>query len=205
MLCVDIGGTSTKAGALDAAGELHFIESVPTRPDPETYLGKLCELITHVQNAATGNGYGLNGIGVAVAGFLNPERDRLLYNSNLAWLEGFPLRDGLARNFDLPIQMEVDSNAACMAEYRFGSGRGSRRFLCVTAGTGLGVGMTIDGVPYASRTDASAISGISSSIAMGRSAPVADTAARRSWSPLRRLHSDMRHNRAHPGPFRCER
>ncbi len=34
-----------------------------------------------------------------------------------------------------------------MAEYRLGSGQGSNRFLCLTAGTGLGVGMTIDGSP----------------------------------------------------------
>jgi len=147
VLCVDIGGTSTKAGVLDAAGELHFIESMPTRPDPDSYLAKLCELATRVRNAAIERDYRLTGIGVAVAGFLNPQRDRLVYNSNLAWLEGFPLRDGLARTFDLPIQMEVDSNAACMAEYHFGSGRGSRRFLCLTSGTGLGVGMTIEGVP----------------------------------------------------------
>lgn len=146
-MCVDIGGTSTKAGVLDAAGELHLIESIRTRPDPESYLRNLCELVTNVRSAASESGHRFSGIGVAVAGFLNPERDRLVYNSNLTWLEGFPLRDGLGQNLDLPIQMEVDSNAACMAEYRFGSGRGSRRFLCVTSGTGLGVGMTIDGVP----------------------------------------------------------
>jgi predicted NBD/HSP70 family sugar kinase len=34
-----------------------------------------------------------------------------------------------------------------MAEWCFGSGRGSKRFLCVTSGTGLGVGMVIDGHP----------------------------------------------------------
>jgi glucokinase len=34
-----------------------------------------------------------------------------------------------------------------MAEYKFGSGQGKKRFLCLTCGTGLGVGMTIDGVP----------------------------------------------------------
>jgi glucokinase len=86
-------------------------------------------------------------IGVAIAGFLSPERDRMIYNSNIAWLEDFPLRDRLAREFALPIEMEVDSNAACMAEYHFGSGSGSKRFLCLACGTGLGVGMCVDGVP----------------------------------------------------------
>jgi predicted NBD/HSP70 family sugar kinase len=65
----------------------------------------------------------------------------------LSWLEGVPLHERLAERFDLPIELEVDSNAACMAEYYFGSGQQSRRFLCVTAGTGLGVGMAIEGQP----------------------------------------------------------
>ncbi|MBV8811210.1 MAG: ROK family protein [Acidobacteriaceae bacterium] len=147
VLCVDIGGTSTKAGVLDAAGELHLIESIRTRPDTESYIRNLSELVANVRTRATDQGFEISGIGVAMAGFLNAERDRLLYNSNLSWLEGFPLRQRLAQGFDLPIEMEIDSNAACMAEYHFGSGRGSQRFLCVTCGTGLGVGMTIDGVP----------------------------------------------------------
>lgn len=147
VICVDIGGTSTKAAALDPSGELHFIASIPTEPDRETYIRGLCALIHRTQQAAYAQGHQVTGIGVAVAGFLDPARERLVYNPNLDWLEGVPLRDRLAENFDLPIELEVDSNAACMAEYHFGSGRQSRRFLCVTSGTGLGVGMAVDGQP----------------------------------------------------------
>ncbi len=146
LLCVDIGGTSTKAGILNPNGELSFVDSIPTRPTPESYGEKLCNLIELVLSRDR-QGADVSGLGIAVAGFLNPDRDRMVYNSNLAWLEGFPLRNHLADRFDLPIELEVDSNAAAMAEYNFGSGRDSKRFLCVTSGTGLGVGMVIDGSP----------------------------------------------------------
>jgi glucokinase len=87
-------------------------------------------------------------MGVSVAGFLDDERTRLVYNSNLLWLENLPLRERLCTAFpDVHVELEVDSNAAAVAEYRLGTGRGSRRFLCVTCGTGVGVGMTVDGAP----------------------------------------------------------
>lgn len=142
IICVDIGGTSTKVGLLDATGQLHSFESIPTKPDVESYFDSLAALIE--RHVATSE---CTGIGVAIAGFLSLEKDRLLYNSNLSWLEGFPLRSRLASLFNLPIELETDSNSACMAEYHFGCGKNSRRFLCVTVGTGLGVGLTVDGQP----------------------------------------------------------
>ncbi|MFL6354450.1 MAG: ROK family protein [Bryobacteraceae bacterium] len=148
ILCADIGGTSTKAGVLNAAGELALLDSIPTRaPDGGSFANSLCDLIDRVRKAALTEGRQLSGLAVAIAGFLDSDRARMVYNSNIPWLENFPLRDHLAQRFDMRVELEVDSNAACMAEYCFGSGRGSHRFLCLAAGTGLGVGMAVDGLP----------------------------------------------------------
>lgn len=148
VLCADIGGTSTKAGFVNAAGELTLLDSIPTRgPDAHAFADALCRLLERVREAAGAEQHQLVGLAVAIAGFLNPERGRMVYNSNLPWLENFPLRDHLVQRFETRVELEVDSNAACMAEYCFGSGRGSHRFLCLAAGTGLGVGMAIDGRP----------------------------------------------------------
>lgn len=131
-------------GIVSASGELAFVDSIPSRPDPESFLTQLCALMDRTLGAVQTE---VAGIGVAVAGFLDAARDHLVYNSNLAWLEHFSLRSRLADRFQMPIELEVDSNAASMAEWCFGSGRGSRRFLCLASGTGLGVGMIIDGAP----------------------------------------------------------
>ncbi len=148
VLCVDIGGTSTKAGLLRQNGEVEFVHSIPTKPDVESYFHSLTALIERTLAEAARQGFEAKQLGVAVAGFLDSERDFLLYNSNLFWLEGFPLRRRLRERFPgLAIELEVDSNAAVMAEYQFGSGKNSQRFLCVTVGTGMGVGMTVEGAP----------------------------------------------------------
>jgi glucokinase len=148
ILCADIGGTSTKAGIVNVAGELALLDSIPTRgPDPDSFADALCRLIDHLREVAIAERRQIVGLAVAIAGFLDPDRGRMVYNSNIPWLENYPLRDHLARRFGMRVELEVDSNAACMAEYCFGSGRGSRRFLCLAAGTGLGGGMAIDGLP----------------------------------------------------------
>jgi glucokinase len=148
ILCADIGGTSTKAGVVNAAGELTLLDSIPTRGrDARSFVDALGQLIDRVRAAALREQCELGGLAVAIAGFLDPERGSMIYNSNIPWLENFPLRDHLARRFEMRVELEVDSNAACMAEYCFGSGEGSRRFLCLAAGTGLGVGIAIDGRP----------------------------------------------------------
>ena len=149
VLCVDIGGTSTKAAILNVPGEIRFLDSIPSAPDCESFFRSLVELIEKTRDiAATEFGEQPSQMGVAVAGFLDPKRSYLVYNSNLQWLQGFPLRKRFTERFaGMAIELEIDSNAATMAEYQLGSGQGSRRFLCATCGTGLGVGMAVDGVP----------------------------------------------------------
>jgi len=140
VLCVDIGGTSTKVGLLDEQGRISCLNSIPTGPDSEQFFRALTELIRQTLKETQAA-----GIGVAVAGFVDADRTHLAYNPNLPWLEKFPLKQRLAEHFALPIELEIDSNAATMAEYRFGFHEVPQRFLCVTAGTGLGVGMTVNG------------------------------------------------------------
>src|SRR6202162_4676127 len=85
------------------------------------------------------------GVGVSVAGFLNPGRTAMIHNANLPALREFELRTALEERLSLECRLEVASNAAVLAEYRHGAGRGSTRLLGVTVGTGLGGGVIIDG------------------------------------------------------------
>ncbi len=147
VLCVDIGGTSTKFGIFSPPDRMTFLESIETSGPPEVFAGLVCGALERTRQVAVKDGGEVLGVGIAVAGFLNEERDRLLYNSNISWLEGYPLRAHLQSEFKLDIQLEVDSNAAAISEQRLGSGRNSDRFLCIAVGTGMGVGMIVHGQP----------------------------------------------------------
>jgi glucokinase len=139
-LGVDIGGTNTKVALVSDSGEVSGMETFPTGRDQAALIANVRDAAGRCRGSAT-----IRGAGVAVAGFINAAHDRLSYNPNLDWLVGFPLRDALVDALGIQVALEVDSNASCLGEYRFGAGRGSARFLCLVAGTGLGVGMVIDG------------------------------------------------------------
>ena len=135
---VDIGGTTTKVGVVSGDGSVDRLTTMPTEGPAHALVEALLERVGALTESAT-------GIGVAVAGFVDDRRSMMAYNPNIDWLEGFPLRVELERRSGRRVALDSDSNAACLAEFRFGVGRGSRRFLCLSIGTGVGGGMIVDG------------------------------------------------------------
>ncbi|MGH7650660.1 MAG: ROK family protein [Gemmatimonadaceae bacterium] len=143
---VDIGGTSTKIGIVREDGEILHRTTVATAPEGEP--GPLVDAISAELSSmigAMGPSSPLAGVGVSVAGFLDREHSAMIQNANLPALMGFSLRSALESRLSLECRLEVDSNAAAVAEFRFGAGRGSTRLLGVTVGTGLGCAVIIDG------------------------------------------------------------
>jgi glucokinase len=142
-LGIDIGGTTTKLAIVRSDGSIGKVESGPTleRGDPDVFIPWLLDRVRCALRADRK----LDGIGVAVAGLLDERRDRLVYNPNIEPLEQFPLTATLESEFHLPVRLEVDSNAACLAEALYGAGTGFARVLSLAVGTGLGGGMTVNG------------------------------------------------------------
>lgn len=84
-------------------------------------------------------------LGVAVPGFLDRRRARPVHLSNLPALDGAPLSSSLSRRTGWPVVLEADSNAGALGEARLGAGRGARRLLYLTLGTGVGAAMIVEG------------------------------------------------------------
>lgn len=144
---IDIGGTTTKLALVNTCGELHTIKTVPTESDRDAG-GFLEHLFVETENLikkVEDQGPNIRGIGISVAGFINPERTTMVFNPNIAELEGYPITPAFEARFQLPAILEVDSNCATLGEYHFGAGREAKRFICLAIGTGVGGGMTIDG------------------------------------------------------------
>ena len=144
---VDIGGTRTKIGVVAEDGCIleRDIVSTPARGDPKPLVDGIAVRLAAVF-ARAAKDVQVAGIGVSVAGFLDRDRACMFGNANLPSLCGFPLRRALEQRLGRPCVLEVDSNAAVLAEYRYGGGRDSKRLLGVTVGTGLGGGVMLDGL-----------------------------------------------------------
>ena len=144
---IDIGGTSTKIGIVGEGGRVVTRTTVRTSTagEPAPLLDAIVGALAPMLKSNTADGVVTLGTGVSVAGFLDTDRSVMIENANLRALCGFPLRQALEERLALDCRLEVDSNAAVVAEYRYGAGRGSARLLGVTIGTGFGGGVIIDG------------------------------------------------------------
>lgn len=144
---VDIGATNTKIGIVGEDGRIFRRATIPTRTgsDPDHLVDAIANELRPMLDAVADERNQVAAIGVSIAGFLNREHTMMVANANLRELCDFPLRRAFEERFELHCQLEVDSNATTVAEYRFGMGRGATRLLGIVFGTGVGGGVIVGG------------------------------------------------------------
>ena len=151
MLAVDWGGTWCRAALVDRDGEVLWAErwTNPRGGDTHQYLA-LGEALL-VEALAVG-GIRTDGIGVAVAGPVDPESGILYQPPNLMALDGVSLKQVWGDRFGLAVVLGNDANLAAVGEYRFGAGREALRrghplksLFYVTISTGIGGGVVENG------------------------------------------------------------
>jgi len=146
-LGVDIGGTNTKVGLVDINGEVSLFNSFPTQAqgkDPNPFLMQLRDIIHEILDSTLTK---VNGIGISTHGYIDDERHGPIISESTPAIRGIDLHGMLHSEFNLPVKVSNDLAAHAMAEYYFGCGRGTRRFMTMAVGTGIGVGVVIDGKP----------------------------------------------------------
>jgi len=145
VLAIDIGGTNTKLALVDKDGKTEHVTSIPTSGE-KGVTGFLQLVEENARQVIKHSGEGMVvGVGIGVAGFVDPDHTKMIFNPNIAWLEGVELKDYFTKKINLPVYVEIDSNAAALAEAVHGGGKNSHRLLVLAIGTGLGGGMTVDG------------------------------------------------------------
>jgi glucokinase len=87
----------------------------------------------------------VTGLGVCVAGPVDPYAGIVLEASTMVGWQNVPLRALLAARTGVAVTLANDGNAAALGEWRFGSGQGCRHFVYVTVSTGIGGGVIVDG------------------------------------------------------------
>ena len=140
---VDIGGTKVVAGLVDTAGRITQTRrrSTPGR-DVVAVEDTITEVVSELLEAAGDRE--VSGIGVGAAGFVDSDRELVMFSPHLAWRRE-PLRKALADRLSRDVLIDNDANGAAWAEWRFGAGRGEPRLVCITLGTGIGGGLVVDG------------------------------------------------------------
>ncbi len=150
VLGMDIGGTKLQVAVGRASGELLREARIDgwTSGNPERDLEQIAQIGRRVLAEAGVEARALAAIGVSAPGPLDPAAGVVRDAPNLPGWHEVPISARLAASFGRPVRLENDANAAALAEWRFGAGRGSRHFAFLTMSTGVGAGLILDGRLY---------------------------------------------------------
>lgn len=145
VIGIDIGGTNTVFGIVDARGTVIASGSIKTAKHPkiEDYIDELYKETTHLleKNDAVDKIAGI-GVGAPNANYYSG----MIENApNLIWKGPINLQKMLQDKFNLPVAITNDANAAAIGEMTYGAARGLKDFIMITLGTGVGSGIVVNG------------------------------------------------------------
>jgi fructokinase len=141
---VELGGSKVLCAVGDAHDRIAHEARIETTT-PEATLASVIDFFSPHASA-------LSALGVASFGPLELRADRgaargtLLSTPKLGW-SSVNIRRVLQDALGVPVQVDTDVNAASLAEQRWGHAIGADPCVYVTVGTGIGVGVVIDGRP----------------------------------------------------------
>ena len=143
---VDLGGTNLRAALIDNRGRIHFRlrQDTPQNSNQEEIVTALIAAARECETQAETMG-GLDAGCVVVPGAVDSLNRTVVKVPNLPCLDQFPLRSVLEERLGWRVLLENDANAAAIGEMWQGGGRGFRKIVCLTLGTGVGGGIILDG------------------------------------------------------------
>lgn len=143
---IDIGGTNTVFGIIDAQGKILSRGRIPTTGHPQiaTYLEALAQAVRTCLESLR-EPVAVKGIGIGAPNG-NYYEGAIKDAPNLAWKGVIPLKTLIQERFpNHLIVVDNDANAATIGEMIYGAAKGMSDFILITLGTGVGSGIVVDG------------------------------------------------------------
>jgi glucokinase len=152
ILGVDIGGTKVEAGLVTPRGEVLLSARVPmsARGSEKDGLKSVFAVIDTLRRDPRARH--AKAIGIAVPGWVDSNLGLVVDATNLPCWKRYPLARKVGAHYKLPARLANDANAAALAESAWGAGAGYKHMFYVTLGTGIGVGMVLNGALFAGTT-----------------------------------------------------
>ncbi|MDD3024553.1 MAG: ROK family protein [Syntrophomonadaceae bacterium] len=136
---LEAGGTKMVMAIGDENGTIFEQTSIPTQTPSVT----MRQIIDYYKNR------NIEALGIGSFGPIDPDRSSRTYGyitstPKLAWAD-YDLVGNIKKELDIPIGFDTDVNASALGEATWGSIRGSNSGIYITIGTGIGVGVYLEG------------------------------------------------------------
>lgn len=145
FLCIDFGGTRTRAAVCDETGQLlaRVHTATPSREGPDAVVTVIKRT---ARDALAQSGVSeIAAVGLSSPGPIVPATGIAYHLPNVANWDTVPLGPILAAEFSVPCYAANDANLSALGEWRFGAGRGASHLVYLTLSTGIGSGVISGG------------------------------------------------------------
>lgn len=145
VIGIDLGGTTIKAGVVNARGEILHQIKLPTYAEkgPDVVRRQLLKAVDELFHSHARER--IAGVGIGTPGMVSLDGESVEAPPNFADWHDYRLKEAIRSSVGLPVEVDNDANAAALGEARFGAGRGHKDFVFVIWGTGVGGGIIVDG------------------------------------------------------------
>jgi glucokinase len=148
ILSLDIGGTKTLGILVNRSAEVIARQLCPSPRGNEAVKESVIDLISRLLSTAQELGIQPSGIAIGAPGFVDTRSGCMMEADNLQ-VEKLCLTGPVEDHFHLPARLFHDVRSAALGEALFGAGIGRRDFIFLNIGTGVAVGLYLDGKVYA--------------------------------------------------------
>lgn len=145
VIGLDLGGTNSVFGIVDARGEIKGSTAIKTQayPDVKDYVQAGVEAMQPIIDVAGGIDK-IKGMGIGAPNG-NYYTGTIENAANLLWKGSVPLARMFEDKLGVPVALTNDANAAAVGEMTYGVARGMKDFIMITLGTGVGSGIVVNG------------------------------------------------------------
>lgn len=143
---IDLGGMSVKYGLVNERNEIIARHVIPTNIEisAEDFIKEMCKGVHDLLETTTYTIKDVKSIGVGSPGVINIKEGVVIYSNNFGWVN-VPLVKLFQEEFNLPIGIANDADAAALGEATAGAAKGAQNAVLLTLGTGVGSGVIMNG------------------------------------------------------------
>jgi len=139
---IDVGGTKILAGVVERDGATVRVERRETPTDStEGFLRGLAEVVDALRDDSVAT------VGIGIPSTIDQRDGSSVFSVHVP-IAGVPLRERGQEYLGLPVAVDNDANAAAVAEWTIGAGKGTSEMVMLTLGTGIGGGLILGGHLY---------------------------------------------------------
>ena len=148
VIGLDLGGTNSVFGIVDARGDIKATTAIKTQgyATVDSYVDACVDALQVIIEQVGGiEQIKAMGIGAPNGNFYN---GTIEFAPNLPWAHDgvVPLAKMFSERLNnIPVGLTNDANAAAIGEMTYGVARGMKNFIVITLGTGVGSGIVING------------------------------------------------------------